>query len=259
MTFTIGKRSAIPYILSLLMFVGLIGCGGGGGSAPPPPPPPSATGFYDTGDITDLGISDLQGMVNGTRLMMLSAPNGLLYDGEMVITGTNFTVNFTVYENGLNPIAATATGSFVEGSSMTGVISGGGATVDGTFNLSYALSNNDFSAISKINSSSWGSLNLNGGLDGFDLDANAQITIFYNRTGVDFLDNCTQSASDFSPIASTRLYAVSITLTSCTTATYDGTYTGLATTKTDTVADDRMVFAVAHNSNIAAMAYDMER
>jgi len=256
MIFTTGKRSAIPYILSLLMIVGLIGCGGGN---TPPPPPPSATGFYDTGDITDLGISDLQGMVNGTRLMMLSAPNGLLYDGEMVITGTNFTVNFTVYENGLNPIAATATGSFVEGSSMTGVISGGGVTVDGTFNLSYALSNNEASVLSKISNLSWGTMNVNGGLDGFDLDANGQITTLYNRAGVDFLDNCTQSASDFSPITSTRLYAVSITLTSCATATYDGTYTGLATTKTAVIADDRMVFSVAHTSNIAAMAYDMER
>ena len=46
------------------------------------------------------------------------------------------------------------------------------------------------------------------------------------------------------PVASTALYSVSMTLSGCTIAPFNGTYSGLATSRTLATPDDRLVVTV---------------
>lgn len=227
-------------------------------------PNANPTGYYNTGTHTELGFSDLQALVSGNRLLIMSngdslAPgSNLFYDGQMSISGSSFTANLTVYTNSLSPISVTATGSIVDGSSITGVISGGGVTVDGTFNLSFASTNNEASDIVNIDQLWAGSFTL---IDAFEIDATGQLTRFEDfPINTTFIANCTvSSGTSIVPIASTRLYSVSFTLSGCTNNTnVIGNYTGLATSYSATNPDDHFVLMVSNANELVGFADDME-
>ena len=117
-------------------------------------------GYYSnagTANVEDAGggalvINDLQGMVDGNRIMMMSVANELLYDGtitNMEIKGdftTDFTADFTIYTSGENPMNATVSGTITAGSSITGTLTGSGVG-NGQFSLLYAATNDQAAAV----------------------------------------------------------------------------------------------------------------
>jgi len=110
----------------------------------------AGTASVDDGLGGTLGINDLQAMVTGTRIIMLSMDKELLYDGTITdITGDNFTADFTIYTAGENPVTATASGTITAGSSITGTLTGAGVG-SGTFDLLYANTNNQVAALDLV-------------------------------------------------------------------------------------------------------------
>ena len=256
-----GKWSLTPYLMIILL-IGLQACGG---DSSPPPADANPTGYYDTGSHTELGFNDLQALVNGNRLMIMSNGNSvapgsnLFYEGLMTITGTNFTAILTAYNNSLTPISVTATGSFIEGSSITGVITGGGATVDGTFNLGFANTNSQASSLANIDGIWASSFTV---IDQFGVDGiTGQITPFEDfPLNTTFIADCSISTdSTVLPITSTNLYSVNFTLTGCTANTdANGTYTGLATSYSEINPHDHFVLMVSNANKLVGFADDME-
>jgi len=268
MIFTVDKRSVIPYILSLLMIVGLIGCGGGGGSAPLPPDA-NPTGYY-TGSASvkepadnnvDYPISDLQIMISGTRIMMMSNLTSVLYDGMFTVSGNDLTSIMTVYYNGdKQATTATLNARITEESQITGTFTGinlGNGTFVSTFsNLSNAAPN-----FNNLNfdpgASFWGpetSLNLDSGIIEFEItNSNGDFIGSDNTTALKF-DNCSpDTGSTFSQIANTSFFAVTMNLTSClvnggdTNSAVTGIYTGFAQMKPDG-SGNALAFSVSNGT-----------
>jgi len=183
---------------------------------------------------------------------MMSAANGLLYDGTITsISENDFTATFMIYTDGENPIPATATGRITQGSSITGTLTGSGAG-SGTFSLSYAMSNNQPAAISRIaNTVShvvWeGNLVGNGPTYDFFLNDLGVLTHGTDVT-IGAFDTCDINGS-VNPISGTSLYEVSVSLSGCANPLVDGTtYTGLATSRSDSTVDDTLVLGVTNRA-----------
>ncbi|MCF6258052.1 MAG: cadherin repeat domain-containing protein, partial [Gammaproteobacteria bacterium] len=110
----------------------------------------TGTASVDDGMDGTIDINDLQAMVNGTRIIMLSAAHELLYDGTITSTnGNDFMADFTIYTSGENPVMATASGTITGGSSITGTLAGSGVG-SGTFSLIYADTNNQTTALDLV-------------------------------------------------------------------------------------------------------------
>ena len=134
-----------------------------------------------------------------------------------------------------------------------------GASVDGTFTLSYSNTNNQASNIANIDNI-WWSKNFTV-IDKFIIDATGQITDFEDfPLNTTFIANCSvSSGTSVVPIASTRLYSVNFTLSGCTSNTdANGSYSGLATSYTATNPDDHFVLMVSNTNNLVGFADDME-
>jgi len=229
------------------------GCSSGGGSAQADSDP---NGFYDAGsasvklssdNVTDLSISDLQGMVSGNRFMLMSEAETILYDGTITgITGTTFTGTVNIYEDGdLLPGTTTVAGTINSASSITGTFTGVGPG-NGTFSLTYSL-NNAASDIARIDTSWIG--NVNGVANSVrHLISNAgDITHDTNYSpSTPVVAGCTISTSSTAtPVSDVNVYTISVTLSACTNNTVDGTYTGLATTLT--VIDDELILLYSND------------
>ncbi len=250
-----------PFLMILLVLSALMlqGCGGGGGGGGGGGVTPDANpaGYYintGTASVGDGGsgtidISDLQAMVHGTRIMMMSAVNGLLYDGTITdITGNAFTADFTIYTDGENPVPATASGTVTAGSKIEGTLIGSGAG-NGTFSLLYATTNNEVAAIARIENGqnisgvrvTWGAV-IGGGSIDYEFIVEAAGDIVSDAANVNGLFHACLIGvgSTISPIVDTNLYAVSAELVGCFHPTVSMDYTGLATIQT--VADDTLVF-----------------
>ncbi|PKM46529.1 MAG: hypothetical protein CVV05_02305 [Gammaproteobacteria bacterium HGW-Gammaproteobacteria-1] len=243
----------------LVLLAGLVLHGCGGSSSTPANANP--TGYYSnngtalvkqTDDTTDLSITDLQAMVSGNRIIMMSAAKNLVYDGTITsINQSSYTATFTIYSSGQNPISATATGTITQGSSITGTLTGTGAG-NGTFNVIYAL-NNDPAAISRI--STEGTVNVWGGYDNGSINSHAY---FVSNVGalsaadtsgpVSTFNGCEMSGT-FVPVTGANVYTIFVTVTNCADTTVNGTdYAGLAATRSDVDPDDRMAFSVSNGN-----------
>lgn len=271
-------------LISWLFWVGLaalalVGCGGGGGSTPDDADP---SGYYDvTGratvkaedDTTGLEISNLQAMVDGDsgRIMMMGTgivndgddelDAWFLYDGTITINQNSFEADFTIYTTteisfvstgGQNPITATASGTITEGSSITGTLVGTGVG-NGTFSLTYAVSNNQAADISRIENGSGNSewiAQIGGAAieQRFVID-NAGVITHFGSSGGGVFSGC-EMGGTIKLIRGTSLYSVSVTLTTCIAGggLPDGDYTGLAASRTQTDSDDTLVFAVTNGT-----------
>ncbi|MBL1259449.1 MAG: hypothetical protein COB33_002825, partial [Thiotrichaceae bacterium] len=154
-----SRLAMFPLILLVLMVLVLQGCSSDSAPALTPEPGPDANpvGYYENAGTASVNggtllIDDLQAMVHGNRIMMMSAKEELLYDGTITdITEDEFTADFTIYYQGSKPTESTATvtGQITEGSSITGTLNGSGFG-DGTFSLLYASTNSEVAAISRI-------------------------------------------------------------------------------------------------------------
>lgn len=221
------------------------------------------TGYYTgAADVkpdsnTDLHIDDLQGMINGTRFMVMSIANTLLYDGTVTdVTVNDFTANVTIYKDGLVVSTTTMAGTITEGSQITGTIAGTDA-FNGTFTLVFAQSNNEPSTISKVENTPgvvWFSQvdPVNGQM--FEIDNAGNIINIDAPTGV--FGGCTiTGGSTITPIPNTRLYNVSLEFIGCSAS--GPVYTGLATTKSVGGADDVLVFTYTDGTLGASADYTL--
>jgi len=206
-------------------------------------------------------ISDLQAMVNGSRIMMMSVANQLLYDGTITsISGNKFTADFTIYRQDdlgndgwpLPPVSATASGIITAGSSITGTLTGSGVG-SGTFSLIYALSNDQTAAIPRIENGlgniAWAALiGTAGSEQEFVIDQMGVIA--HDLSSAPGIFSSCDFNGSITPVIGSSLYEVAVTLTNCNAGggLANGTYTGLATSRSDSTQDDTLVFAVTNGT-----------
>jgi len=262
----VSRFNLLQLVFFAVLAVVLQGCfhssgGGGGGGGITPDANPE--GYYiNTGSATvsdgaggTMTVDNLQAIVNGTRIMMMSVPDDLLYDGTITsISGNSFTADFKIYFEGGDianalPMTATASGTITEGSSITGTLTGSGVG-SGTFSLTYAMTNNELSAFSRIENvagtnDTWGAI-IGGGVltpQEFIIDATGALT-HDTVSAFGIFASCEMNGS-LTPITDSSLYSVSVVLTRCGSSDRDGTYTGLAVSRTDATTDDTLVFMTA--------------
>jgi hypothetical protein len=256
-------------VLILFASVMLSSCGGGGGGGNTTTPTPSQvanadpTGYYDatgTASVGDgnggtLNITDLQAMVNGNRFIAMSASQDLVYDGTITdVTQNSYTATVSIYKNGALLSSASASGTITQGSSITGTLTGTGQG-NGTFNLTYALVNNQVAAISRVVNNSnelWdaqigGSTNVASAF-GFTVGNAGTMYNFYSPIDGLFI-GCKVANGSINPVQDTDLYTVTITLSNCNTPSLDSDYTGLAVSLTKTTADDSLLLVVSNPNN----------
>jgi len=264
-----------PLMLLALFALVLQGCGDGVRVLPPSDADP--TGYYTnsgTASVSDgaggtIDIGDLQAMVQGNRIMMMSVAEKLLYDGTITnISGNDFTADFTIYSrggdvNGATPMTTTANGTITAGSSITGTLTGSGVG-SGPFNLTYALTDNQAADIARIENvvgvnATWGG-NIGGGVSAFPyefiLDNVGAITHDAITVG-GLYSNCEMSGN-IAPITDSRLYSVNVVLSECSSSSKDGTYIGLATSRTDATTDDTLVFSAVEVGGLYSIDGDFK-
>jgi len=237
--------------------------GGGKIGATPDADP---AGYYDvrsgTASVGDgsggtLTITDLQGLVNGTRFIAISDANGLVYDGTITEINVNdFTATVSVFQDGTLITTAPVTGMITAGAKITGTLTGSGLG-SGTFELIYALSNNTAAALSRVQNNvdeGWFD-RVGGGMAiglAFAVDAMGSIAPGFSANDGVF-NQCVVDTGVIAPVVGTSLYTLSLTLSNCNNATVNGDYSGLASTRTESTeppVGDRLV-SVISNSNFS--------
>ncbi len=203
----------------------------------------------DDGAGETIMINDLQAMVSGNRIMMMSTANGLLYDGTIIITGNRFTADFIIYTDGENPINATASGTILEESKIEGTLIGSGVG-NGIFMLTYAEATEQQAAnLDRIGDRFWDGNTREGPDYAFNINAQGLLTHrFAAGLNVPIFDGCEINGT-VTPINGSSLYEVTVTLTSCDTsdvnASATNNYTGFAVSRTNPVVDDTLVLALS--------------
>ena len=167
---------------------------------------------------------------------------GLLYYGTITnISGNDFTADFTVYTDGANPMAATASGTITEGSSISGTLTGSGMG-SGTFSLLYANTNDQTAAMVRPWAGAGGGVEIR-----FTID-NTGSLIHDERASVIPFKDCNMNGT-VTPVSGTRLYSVSVVLTDCDDPLVNGSsYTGLATTRDGSAANNLLVYSVSNGA-----------
>ncbi len=249
------RLTPLLMILLVLFVLTMQGCGGGGGG---PVVDADPAGYYtntgtasvDNGAGGTTSIDDLQAIVNGNRIMMMSTANELLYDGTITnISGNDFTADFTIYTEGENPLTATASGMITQGSRITGTLTGSGVG-SRTFSLLYATTNNEVADISRIKNGSigggavvtWETV-VGNGTAAFEFIIDAAGVVVDDVNNVQGLfHTCEIFSGSISPVANTNLYVISAVLDTCSDTNVRMNYTGLATTRSESNIDDTLVF-----------------
>jgi len=261
MKFFSGVRLLISALILAGLGFGLQGCGGGGGGTSNPADA-NPTGYYDitgTVNIDDDGagggstaITDLEGMINGTRFMMISDVHGLMYDGTITsISANDFAANVSIFKHG-QPIAnpsASISGTITEKSKVEGTITGTGAgNSSGMFTLQYATNNNKAANVSRIERTGgnvWGSkLSTGSSYSDFNIDSAGNLVSSGGTASNGFFVGCDLGNGSFTPITGTSLYNVTMNVTGCTDTTIHLTYVGLAASLDRFGVDGALVIGV---------------
>ena len=218
------------------------------------------TGYYiNTGSasVSDGGsgtleINDLQAIINGNRIMMMSVANELLYDGILTITDNDFTAVFTLYTGGKDPVSGIdASGTITQGATITGALTGSGAG-SGTFSLNYALTNNEVADIARIDNGqlingfpvTWGAI-VGGSNANYEFIVELTGTFYADVANVQGVFHECQidfGSSVISSVENTNLYVVSTPLVGCADAAVNMDYIGFATTRNEPGMDETLVF-----------------
>jgi hypothetical protein len=252
-------RSIFSIVVIVSLALGLQACGGGGSSTTTPDASPS--GYYTgsaavktpSDDTTDYAIDDIQIMINGNRIMIMSDLKAVLYDGTFTVSGNTLTSTVSIYYNGNIQTGAAATASLVatvtEGSQLTGTFTGT-ELGNGTFTSTYSnLSNTSANITNVENDNSGGGTrawktnpNEATGTNVLQIEVftNSEMTDAINATGLTF-NGCTfnqESLTSYEPIANSSLFSVKIYFRGCTTSDVrsvnSGSYTGFSQYKSDT-------------------------
>ena len=254
--------------VSILIGLFVMSCGGGGGDGGGTTPTADPTGYYDnrgTASVlagagnTQVAITDLQGIIHNNRLMMLSATQDLSYDGSITISGNSYSGTLNVYFEGTHQGTAPVTGTISQGSSISGALTGTGAG-SGSFQLLYAASNSEIAALTRVEDMAfpvWGGP-IGGSTSGaYEFGVNSAGAIFHEtKVGSGVFAYCDMSGT-ISPIASTNLYTVNVTLSSnlCDPAVLTAGYTGLATTVSRGATDNILVMIATNGSYSVASEF----
>ena len=249
-----------PLVVSILIGL-LTACGGGGGDGggtTPAPQVPDAvpTGYYDnrgTGTLNSTTVTDLQGIIHNNRLMMLSATAGLSYDGSITVSGNNYSGTLSVYDDGTLVGTAPVTGTITQGTSVSGTLTGTGAG-SGSFQLLYAASNSETAALGRVEDTTnpyWEGP-IGGSVSKNVIAINSGGNLLHAQAAFDgTFDGCNIYGT-IAPIAATNLYTVTIVFDTAGCINPDiitnNNYTGLATTRQRTTADDTLVMIATNGS-----------
>lgn len=227
--------------LLLTLCLVLAACGGGGSSSDTPGAVTTsdATGIWQ-GTITQSGIGTFAvvGLIYGNDLRFISVDAGVLYEGTLTITGTNFTATTTNIDiNGGVASTSTLTGTIITASSITGTFtsSDGGS---GSFSLTYdpittrgaslATTDGNWSATDGMGYTMTLSIDANGLLTGSDTDG-----CVFNGT-VAVLD------------PAVNIYGIAVDVSLCADAAFNGSYDGYGVVGDTTVANDTLTFVVSN-------------
>jgi len=267
MTLHRPKMHFSPFLLffSALFALTVQGCfhssSGGGKIGVTPDADP--TGYYDISGTASVGdgsggtltLTDLQGLVNGTRFIAISDANGLVYDGTIAEINVNdFTATVSVFQDGTLITTAPVTGMITADAKITGTLTGSGLG-SGTFELIYALSNDTAAALSRVqNMPNFFWFDRVGGGQatglGFAVDAEGNVTNFFSANDGTF-NQCIVDSGVILPVTGTSLYTLNLTLSSCSDSAVNGDYSGLASMRTESIESpvgDRLVLVVSNLS-----------
>ena len=202
----------------------------------------SAT-IKDPGDVTsDLSLSDLKAMVNDNRMLIVSPSTPIVYDVTITdVTQNDFTADVTLYygmDGDYNvfppdPVVTTMTGTITEGSQISGTIEGTGIGT-GSISLTYSQTNSTNSDITNVVSSWKGAINTVSQIV-FDFNISntaGDIAVGLGSNANDGIFEGCRMTGSISPIADSTLYSLSVNMTesTCGEPTFEGDYTGFATT-----------------------------
>jgi len=257
-----GVRLFISALILTGLGFGLQACSGGGGTTTPVNA--NATGYYTgSADVkapgspsTNYNIADLQIMISGNRIMMMSDAKAVLYDGTFTVSGNTLTSTVAIYYNGNKQSGAAGTATLnatvTQGSQITGSFSGtelGNGTFVSTLNN---LSNTN-STFTVLGNNSWLAY-LNESNPANTPGSDFEFRSFLNGTIGDLtvtnesdFAGCTPTGT-FTPITNESLMTVSITFTICTNPTVNGTYTGFLQNKSTAISADTFALSVSNGT-----------
>lgn len=253
------SRSLYRFALVLSLALMLQACSGGDDDPPAPPANADPKGYYNnTGTATVLAgtgntqvsITDLQGMIYNNRLIMFSLAQGLSYDGTISINGNSYSGTVNAYDDGtLVATSAAVSGTIVQGSTVTGTLTGTGAG-SGSFTLNYAANNGEAAALSVVQRSGGWSAPVGGSTTDFRIFVQANGDAIDDAMTADGLFRYCSMTGPITPISNTHLYTVSVDLSCSPNDAANGTYTGLATTRTQNsgTPNDRLLFVVTNGT-----------
>lgn len=250
----------------MLIAATLTGCGGGGSSS-------STTlnagvGYFDnvsnTGgadvysdstNTTPLHIADLEGVLKGDQLMLVSVTENVAYFATLSsLSGTTYNADVRIYKDNVPYGTAKLTGTLTAGKSITGTLTGAGYG-QGTFSLEISAENSqqaDVTNIVRISPNFWHNI-VTTSFTSFYLDSSGIIT---NNSGAltgNFIF-CKITGS-VTAIANSALYQFQITLSNCgsTVVAANGIYTGYVTTRSASSTNDTLVVMLENTTNGYAM------
>lgn len=198
----------------------------------------NGTASVDDGSGGTIPIDDLQAMVSGNRLMMLSMSNKVVYDGTMTIVGNEYSTTLTIYETGVKTGTTTVSGLITTGSKIIGTMTGT-KYGNGDFTINYStIVNNMVSDLSQIETDSqggklWEGLFVDSAVNtSFEIATNGSVTVgTYPQGGV--FASC-ELAGDYKVIDGSSLYEYQTIVSACmqnVSLVKDGAlFTGLAST-----------------------------
>jgi len=211
------------------------------------------TGFVDVkagDDMTQRLVTDIQGMVTGEQLMLLSDTENLTYIGTFAMDENNFSGSVTLYEAGVMiQENVPVNGLITEGARITGTLSGTGAA-NGTFQLDYAADNGAVTLDQVVRVFGWEPV-INENIPVLNL-ANATLpepafNFRTSGTSSNIFGGC-RYGGRMEPITGTHLYTVSVTMEDCDPGTADvqatPVYTGLASVR----GTDRFILALSNGA-----------
>jgi len=272
MKFFAGVRLLISALILTGLGFGLQACSGGGGGGSSTPVDANATGYYTgSADVktpaspaTNFNIPDLQIMINGSRIMMMSDAKAVLYDGTFTVSGNTLTSTVAIYYNGNKQTGAVGTATLnatiTQGSQITGSFTGT-ELGNGTFVSTYSSLNDTASIITNVeydntgaNNRSW-TTNPNEATTGNNLEIEIynNFDMRYNISPGDLtFRNCVitkaTNTNAYVPITNTSLFTVSVIFDNCDNpvAVNTGTYTGFSQYKPGT--PNKIAFAITNGT-----------
>jgi len=262
MKFKINARSIFSLLIMAVFALGLQACGGGSSAPEAPLPDQNGEGIYTGTATVDQGnteITDLKGMIYGTRIMVFSALTHVLYDGTLTsVSSDDFTATLDVYENGVKTQSAVpVSGKVLTANSITGTMGtvGSVGNHNGTFSLTYdsaytrdaTTTRIEATGLNEATGTTYGTLDLLGGHT-FQTDLAFSVL----STGA---SSCSIIDAYSIPDSTVNIYSfnnMTIRAEASCLDSYEGTgYSGMASVIDDGVGgtDNRILIAYSNGTN----------